>query len=38
MVTVKASNRAAVHGTRPPVPDLVNEEVEKEVSKAKEEK
>ncbi|EXB64650.1 hypothetical protein L484_017983 [Morus notabilis] len=39
MVTTKASNRAAVHGTRLPIPDQVNkEEVEEEISKAKEEK
>ncbi|TKY61162.1 hypothetical protein E2542_SST11012 [Spatholobus suberectus] len=38
-VTSKASNRAAVHGVKPPAPDILDkEELEKEIQKAKEEK
>ncbi|KAF3451942.1 hypothetical protein FNV43_RR08038 [Rhamnella rubrinervis] len=37
LMVTKASNRAAVHGVRPPIPDTVDkEEVEKEISKGKE--
>ncbi|CAJ1976059.1 unnamed protein product [Sphenostylis stenocarpa] len=37
--TSKASNRAAVHGVKPPVSHVIEkEELEKEIQKAKEEK
>ncbi|GLU14155.1 hypothetical protein SLE2022_307410 [Rubroshorea leprosula] len=37
--TMKAANRAAVHGVRPPIPKTVHEEeVEKVIKKGKEEK
>ncbi|KDP40619.1 hypothetical protein JCGZ_24618 [Jatropha curcas] len=39
LITTKASNRAAVHGTKRPVTETINkEEAEKEISKGKEEK
>ncbi|KAL2345979.1 hypothetical protein Fmac_007264 [Flemingia macrophylla] len=38
-VTSKAGNRAAVHGVKPPAPDILHkEELEKEIQKAKAEK